>query len=66
MPGPPPVITKMRVKTDSVCSVVSIRFVEMLRRITGSVMKTSRCQPVAPSTSADSLISGGTSCTAAA
>ena len=38
VPGPPRVITQMRLKTDSVCRVLSIRLVPMERRIIGSVM----------------------------
>ena len=55
----------MSVKTESVCRVISMRLVEMLRRIIGSVTRKNRFTPLAPSTSAASVISGGTSDSAA-
>ena len=64
-PGPPAVITQIRVKTARVCSVISIRLVAMLPRIMGRVMKASRCQPPAPSIWAASATSVGTSFSAA-
>ena len=65
MPGPPPVMTQMSVKTPSVWSVVSMRLVAIERRIMGSVMRRKLWSAEAPSICADSLISGGTSDSAA-
>ena len=65
VPGPPPVITQISVKTPRVCRVVSMRLVEIDRRIIGSVMRKNRWNVPAPSISAASVISGGTSESAA-
>ena len=60
LPGPPCVIAKMSVKSDSVPSVISSRVVMIVGRRIGRITEKSRRQYEAPSSCAASSTSPGT------